>query len=81
MGVVMGVGLTADACLARICSTVGHRLAADFSQGPQAVELYGHAGDTEADFDGFENANVAAANPVVVARHLALAKRQWDKAA
>ena len=43
------------------------------------MELYGHASDTEAEFDGFENANVAAANPDVVATHLVIAKRQWEK--
>ena len=58
---------------------IGEKLAADFAKGAAAVELYGHASDTEAEFDGFENANVAAANPDVVATHLAIAKRQWEK--
>ena len=37
------------------------------------------AGDAEADFDAFENENVAAADAAVVARHLVIAKQQWAK--
>ena len=58
---------------------LGHTLSADFEKGPAAVELYAHTGDTEADFNGFENENVAKANPAVVAQHLAIAKKQWEK--
>lgn len=35
--------------------------------------------DGEADFDAFENENVAAEHAGVVARHLELARRQWAK--
>jgi hypothetical protein len=49
------------------------------AKGPAAVELYAHTGDAEADFDAFENENVAAANAAVVAQHLAIATRQWAK--
>ena len=49
------------------------------AKGPAAVELYAHTGDAEADFDAFENENVAAANAAVVAQHLAIATQQWAK--
>ena len=58
---------------------LGEKLAADFDKGPAAVELYAHAGDTEADFDAFENVNVASQNAEVVAKHLAMASKQWKK--
>lgn len=58
---------------------IGEKLAADFEAGPVAVELYSHNGDNEVDFDQFENENVATAHPSVVAAHLAIAKKQWEK--
>ena len=58
---------------------IGEKLAADFDKGPAAVELYSHSNDMEADFDAFENENVAEANANVVADHLAMAKKQWAK--
>jgi hypothetical protein len=60
---------------------LGDQLAADFSRAPAATELYSHAGDTEADYDAFENVNVAAvpANAEVLAAHLAIARKQWAK--
>ena len=51
----------------------------DFSRPPVAVELYAHAGDTEAAFDAFENRNVAGTQTQVVAQHMALARARWDK--
>lgn len=57
----------------------GQRLAADFDKGPEAVELYAHRWDDEADYDAFENTNLAAKNRAVVAEHLAIARRQWEK--
>ena len=61
---------------------IGEKLAADFKKGPAAIELYAHTGDTESDFDAFENDNVASAreNAKVVAEHLAIAVKQWAKA-
>ena len=59
---------------------IGEKLAGDFDKGPVAVELYSHSGDTETDFDAFENENVAEANAKVVAAHYAIAKKQWAKA-
>ena len=59
---------------------LGEKLAADFAKGPAAVKLYAHDGDSEADFDEFENVNVAAAQAGVVAEHFAIAKQQWEKA-
>ena len=44
------------------------------------MELYSHSNDMEADFDAFENENVAEANAKVVADHYAIAKKQWAKA-
>lgn len=58
---------------------VGEQLAANFTAGPAAVELYSHAGDTMDDYDAYENENVAKANPQVVAAHLAIAKQHWEK--
>ena len=58
---------------------LGAKLEADFAKGPAAVELYAHTGDTEADFDAFENENVASSNAAVVAHHLTIAKKQWAK--
>ena len=58
---------------------LGDKLVGDFSRKPAAVELYSHAGDKESDFDAFENENVAAANPDVVAKHLAIARAHWEK--
>ena len=57
----------------------GEKLVADFDKGPAAVELYAHTGDTEADFDAFENANVAGQNADIVGKHLAMATKQWKK--
>lgn len=57
----------------------GAKLAAYFDKPPAAVELYAHSGDEEADFDKFENENVAKQNPDVVAVHFAMAKAQWEK--
>ena len=57
----------------------GQRLAADFGRAPAGIELYSHAGDIEASFSGFENENVAEANPDVVASMMNLAKAQWEK--
>ena len=34
---------------------------------------------TQADFDAFENENVASENAAVVAKHLAMATKQWKK--
>jgi len=58
---------------------LGEKLAGDFVAGPAATELYAHQGDTEADFDAFENENVAAENKEVVSKHYAMAKKQWAK--
>lgn len=58
---------------------LGDKLAADFDRGPAAVELYSHDGDAESDFNAFENANVAASNPDIVAKHFTIAKAQWHK--
>ena len=55
----------------------GQNLRGDFRKPPAAVELYDHHGDTELDFDAFENENVAESNPNVVAQMLARAKKQW----
>jgi hypothetical protein len=57
----------------------GEALVGDFSRPPVAVELYAHAGDTEAAFDTFENRNVAGTQTQVVAQHMALARARWDK--
>ena len=56
----------------------GKLLKGDFSKDPAAVELYDHSTDTEADFDAFENENVATQHPDVVQEMHALAKKQWD---
>ena len=60
---------------------LGEKLVGDFDRAPAATELYSHAGDTEADFDAFENENLAglAAHATVVAEHLAIAKKHWAK--
>ena len=58
----------------------GTRLVGDFARGPVATELYSHTGDQgSADFDAWENENVAPQNPGVVSDMLALAKAHWDK--
>ena len=57
----------------------GGALAGNFSAPPAAIELYSHEGDGEADFDAFENENVADAQPELVAQLLARAKTQWAK--
>ena len=41
-------------------------------------ELYDHAGDTEADFDAFENFNLAANNTATVREMDAMLQRVWD---
>lgn len=58
----------------------GARLQGDFSRAPVAVELYGHAGDTEADMDAYENANVAAEpkHKATLESMYALAQAHWD---
>lgn len=58
----------------------GKKLKADFSKDPAGVELYAHTGDTEADFDLFENENVAgdAANKAAVAQLHAMVTKQWS---
>ena len=57
----------------------GALLLPDFGRDPAAVELYAHKGDSEADFDLFENDNVAAepANRAVVEKLHAMAVEQW----
>ena len=56
-------------------------LVGDFSRPPVGVELYDHRGDTEADFDAFENVNLAGQPRYkdVEAQHYAMAKAQWEK--
>eukprot|EP01052_Picozoa_sp_SAG31_P006796 SAG31_NODE_317_length_17813_cov_5.788585_3_plen_170_part_00 len=58
----------------------GSKLKSDFSRAPAGVELYAHKGDTEADFDLFENENVAAEpqNKEVLAQLHAMAVKQWS---
>jgi len=59
----------------------GANLVGDFSKSPVAVELYSHAGDTEADFDAFENVNLAG-NPKyanVLSEHYDIAVKHWSK--
>ena len=43
------------------------------------VELDSHGGDTEADFDLYENVNVAAANLSICAKMHSLAAQQCDE--
>jgi iduronate 2-sulfatase len=59
----------------------GTLLVPDFGREPVGVELYEHAGDTEADFDMYENVNVAAdpAHKATVAELHAMAVKQWSK--
>jgi len=57
----------------------GEKLEADWARAPVAIELYSHEGDTEADFDAFENTNVASQNEAIVQQHMVIAKKQWQK--
>ena len=59
----------------------GAALSSDFGRAPAGVELYAHTGDTEADFDLFENENVAAdsENKAVLVSLHAMAEKQWGK--
>ncbi len=43
-----------------------------------APTSYTHVGDTEADFDTFENANLAATHPDEMAACLAMAQAHWS---
>jgi len=58
----------------------GELLRGDFSRPAIGVELYGHAGDTMADFDEFENVNVASdpANRQAEAELYAMAVTHWN---
>ena len=60
----------------------GANLVGDFSRSRIGHELYDHSADSEEDFDARENKNVAddPANGEVVARMLAIARGQWEKA-
>ena len=55
----------------------GTLLVPDFGRDPAGVELYAHTGDMEADFDMFENENVAATNKDTVDKLHAIAVKQW----
>ena len=57
----------------------GKALKGDFSREAAGVELYPHSGDTEEDFDLFENVNVAvdpSMAPVLAQMH-SLVEKQW----
>ena len=57
----------------------GKALKGDFSRKAAGVELYPHTGDTEEDFDLFENANMAVDPSMapVLARMHSLVEKQW----
>ena len=57
----------------------GETLAGDFDREAVGLELYSHAGDTEADFDLFENVNVATdpANKATLAQMHREVLAQW----
>ena len=59
----------------------GANLVGDFAKAPVAEELYGHSGDNEADFNKFENVNVAdlPANQEVMQSMRARVEKQWKK--
>ena len=59
----------------------GKRLVGDFSREAPGIELYSHRGDTESDFDLFENENLAYKPEhasVIKAMHQLVIK-QWQK--
>ena len=57
----------------------GSRLVGDFSRPAVGIELYPHHGDNEANFDLFENVNVAVdpANAEILEQMHALVLKQW----
>merc|ERR1711966_15851 len=59
----------------------GDNLVGDFSKPPVGVELYGHTGDKESDFNAFENKNLAddPQYKSFVDEHHALAVAHWSK--
>eukprot|EP01060_Flectonema_neradi_P004721 TRINITY_DN1309_c0_g1_i8.p1 TRINITY_DN1309_c0_g1~~TRINITY_DN1309_c0_g1_i8.p1 ORF type:complete len:502 (+),score=123.63 TRINITY_DN1309_c0_g1_i8:60-1565(+) len=59
----------------------GVNLVGDFSRPPVGEELYSHAGDTEDDFNTFENVNVVnvPANQQVVKDMRSRVEKQWKK--
>jgi hypothetical protein len=66
--------LPAVSCVPAEWCTLGHQ-----PQVLHIVRVAGPAGDTEADFNEFENENVAAANPDVVKACLVNATKHWAK--
>lgn len=50
---------------------------ADWSTSPYATELYDHHGDDGTQFAAFENENVAASNPDIVAKHAAVLRAHF----
>jgi iduronate 2-sulfatase len=58
----------------------GAKLQGDFTRPPIGAELYDHSGDTEEDFDAFENVNVASdpAQKANVGKLYAMAQAHWD---
>ena len=64
----------------RLTAGDGAKLKGDFSRDPAGVELYAHAGDSEEDFDMYENENVAgkAENKAAVAKLHAMVVKQWS---
>ena len=63
----------------RLTAGDGAKLKGDFSRDPAGVELYAHAGDSEEDFDMYENENIADSAPDLVTECIAIAKKQWSK--
>ena len=59
----------------------GAALAGDFGRAAAGIELYSHSGDTEEDFDLYENENVASANPAVLKKLHQAVLKQWGAAA
>ncbi len=58
----------------------GAKLQGDFTRPPIGAELYDHSGDTEKDFDSFENANIASdpAQKANVGKLYAMEQAHWD---
>lgn len=55
----------------------GTLLVPDFGRDPAGIELYAHSGDMEANFDMFENDNVASKHQAIVNELHAMAVTQW----
>lgn len=59
----------------------GTRLQGDFDSSPVGVELYSHQGDTDFDFDKFENENLAdqAKYDTIIKKMHGIAVKHWNK--